>query len=241
MIIHKIELTNFRQFQGHQVIEFCDGAKNVTVIYGENGRGKTGLFRALVFCLYGDTALTQDEGGSSNNLVNEPLVRGNRGNAVTAKVEVVFSHDSVKYRLSREVHGMLLDSGEVGNELGKVALVLTEADGRDVIVPKEEINARVSRVLNKKVRDYFLFDGERIEKLTKHGKSQAEDVKKGIRAILSLDDVDVAVEGLKRVKKDLDTEIIAKTPSTKLKQLGIERLSKCPLCQGGVRQIQSPV
>ena len=62
MKLHKIELTNFRQFKGIQTIEFSHGPKeNVSVIYGENGRGKTGIFRALMFCLYGDRSLSQDE------------------------------------------------------------------------------------------------------------------------------------------------------------------------------------
>jgi len=68
MKLHKIELDNFRQFKGENTIKFADSSeKNVTVIYGENGRGKTGLFRSLIFCLYGDRTLPQDEGGKEEN------------------------------------------------------------------------------------------------------------------------------------------------------------------------------
>ena len=65
MILEQITVENFRQFRGRQSLQFATGGpgkgKNVTVILGENGRGKTGLFRALMFCLYGDCSLAQDE------------------------------------------------------------------------------------------------------------------------------------------------------------------------------------
>ena len=60
MIIETLTLTNFRQFRRKHTLRFSHGRKNVTVVLGENGRGKTGLFRALMFCLYGDRQLSQD-------------------------------------------------------------------------------------------------------------------------------------------------------------------------------------
>ena len=44
MLIRKIELDNFRQFIGHQEIEFStDKLHNVTVLIGKNTSGKTTL------------------------------------------------------------------------------------------------------------------------------------------------------------------------------------------------------
>ena len=62
MILSKLTIKDFRQFKGTQEIIFADGTqKNVTVILGENGRGKTGIFRAIMFSLYGDQRISQDE------------------------------------------------------------------------------------------------------------------------------------------------------------------------------------
>ena len=60
MFIETLTLTNFRQFRGKHTLRFAHGRKNVTVVFGENGRGKTGLYRALMFCLFGDRQLSQD-------------------------------------------------------------------------------------------------------------------------------------------------------------------------------------
>ncbi|MFW6030852.1 MAG: AAA family ATPase [Halanaerobiales bacterium] len=54
MKLKSIEVSNFKQYYGKQRIEFAgneEDLKNVTVIYGENGRGKTSLYRALMFAL----------------------------------------------------------------------------------------------------------------------------------------------------------------------------------------------
>ena len=53
MLIRKIDLCNFRQFKGEHSIEFStDLEKNVTIIMGDNGTGKTTLAQAFMWCLY---------------------------------------------------------------------------------------------------------------------------------------------------------------------------------------------
>ncbi len=69
MRIKRLDLCNFRQFRDLQTIEFSGAsptdAHNVTVVCGENGRGKTGLYRALMYCLYGQRELDQEDTGST--------------------------------------------------------------------------------------------------------------------------------------------------------------------------------
>ena len=56
MLLTKITLNDFRQFRGTQTIEFStDKEKNVTIILGENGSGKTTFAQAFKWCLYGST------------------------------------------------------------------------------------------------------------------------------------------------------------------------------------------
>ena len=54
MLLQSIKLVNFRQFR-NESIEFAEGAdgKNVTIIIGENGTGKTTFAQAFFWCLYG--------------------------------------------------------------------------------------------------------------------------------------------------------------------------------------------
>ena len=49
MLLKSIKLLNFRQFKGEQEAYFStDTQKNVTIIMGENGSGKTTFAQALL-------------------------------------------------------------------------------------------------------------------------------------------------------------------------------------------------
>ena len=54
MIIKTIELNNFRIYKGiNKILLTPDGERNIIVISGNNGFGKTTFLMSLVWCLYG--------------------------------------------------------------------------------------------------------------------------------------------------------------------------------------------
>ena len=59
MLLESIKLVNFRQFKD-EYIEFAKGqdGKNVTIIIGENGTGKTTFAQAFFWCMYGETSFS---------------------------------------------------------------------------------------------------------------------------------------------------------------------------------------
>ena len=63
MKINSIKLKNFRPYYGKHTINFAtDDERHVTVIQGVNGAGKTSLFTALNWCLYGDDFVKRNIG-----------------------------------------------------------------------------------------------------------------------------------------------------------------------------------
>ena len=55
MRIDKITLNNFRQYQSSNTIDLkTSGDKNIILIGGKNGYGKTNFLISLVWCLYGE-------------------------------------------------------------------------------------------------------------------------------------------------------------------------------------------
>ena len=219
MKLNKIELENFRQFKGNQTICFsADPLKNVTVIYGENGLGKTGIFRALMFCFYGDRKLSQDGDknlfqdakGESLNLVNHIALQENMGNPVAMKVSLDFSHNHSTYRMSRTLQSIRKADGQiVSDKKETVELQKTDSAGNThpTIQDDWRIQSEIQSILSERLRDYFLFDGEQMERLTRNTKEQREEVKKGIRALLNLDALDLAIEGLEKYKQQTNKTI----------------------------------
>jgi DNA sulfur modification protein DndD len=54
MIIREVEINNFRIYKGQNCIRLIpDGDKNIIVVSGKNGFGKTTFLMSLVWCLYG--------------------------------------------------------------------------------------------------------------------------------------------------------------------------------------------
>ncbi|NVM20271.1 MAG: AAA family ATPase [Desulfobacterales bacterium] len=216
MILHNIELVDFRQFKGRQAIDCATGSPhNVSVIYGENGRGKTGIFRALMFCLYGDRSLSQDELSGEQkkeglSLINEVTLKENIGSQVEAQVAISFSHQRKNFRIVRRVDGLMKTDGTIiQNPGGRVELQQTDENGntQPVETDLEKITGQIQEILNSRLRDYFLFDGERIERLTRNTRERREEVRRGIRALLDLDALELANAGLKSLISQIEKEI----------------------------------
>jgi len=204
-------MANFRQFKGVQEIEFAYGADgdgpNVTVIHGNIGRGKTGIFRAIMFCLFGERRLSQDGDvpDSELHLVNSTALEESEGKPVQTYVELEFSHRGSSYNLRRTLLGMRKD-GQTLEELDEVRLVQTTPSGNSE-VERSEIDRIIGSILDRRVKDYFLFDGERIERLTRASPEQRREIGKGIRNLLNVDALETARKATDRLTRELEDEL----------------------------------
>lgn len=61
MFIESIILNNYRAYKGHNQVTFDRGGKNIFVIAGNNGFGKTTFLTSLVWCLYGKLMVDVDD------------------------------------------------------------------------------------------------------------------------------------------------------------------------------------
>ena len=61
MFIDSIIIHNYRAYKGHNKISFKPDKKNIFLIAGNNGFGKTTFLTSLVWCLYGKLMVDVDE------------------------------------------------------------------------------------------------------------------------------------------------------------------------------------
>lgn len=218
MRLHSITLNNFKQYYGNQFIQFAGDKgteqENVTVIFGENGRGKTSLYRALLFGLYGDIRLEQDEQEDSkesiiylSNLkaIDEAFLTDNK--RVIASVKIIFSHLDEQYEIERSLFATKLENQIIEDRptvklvhfpKGEGTVIYSSEDGQE-----QKIIEIMDSVLDRRVKTYFLFDGERIESLTKATKRQRVDIQKGIKNLLHIDNLFLLQDALKQNQKQV--------------------------------------
>ena len=61
MFIESIILHNYRAYKGHNTTSFKPDTKNIFLVAGNNGFGKTTFLTSLVWCLYGKLMADVDE------------------------------------------------------------------------------------------------------------------------------------------------------------------------------------
>jgi DNA sulfur modification protein DndD len=144
MWLEQITLKDFRCFYGEQTIEFSqDPEKNVTLVRGESGLGKTTLLNALLWCFYGETTPRFER---REDLVNHDGLTSGRSNAY---VEVTFEHNRNRYRARRYTKG-----GGDGREF----IVMRIEQGHHFTLPNPD--AFINTVIPKGMAGHFLFDGD---------------------------------------------------------------------------------
>ena len=88
MIIKSITLNNYRLYKGKNIISFpVNEEKNIFLISGENGFGKTTFLHSLIWCLYG-RLMTEVEAQVKKDISNNgynAFLKGNLNNDVKSK------------------------------------------------------------------------------------------------------------------------------------------------------------
>jgi DNA sulfur modification protein DndD len=149
--LKSLEVTNFGPFKGKQRLVFAD-APGVSIVYGENMRGKTSLLNAIRFALFGSVLGRGRRAVSFRDIVNlEAVGEGERH--FEASLEL--THAGANYRLTRT------GKPTPGGSDDYVASVYLERGGH--ILPPEQAALELERILPKEIARFFLFDGELLQ------------------------------------------------------------------------------
>lgn len=204
MLLKSLKLQDFRQFKGTQIVHFStDKNKNVTIMMGDNGSGKTSFAQAFRWCLYGDTDF-KDTKLLSKKVAIDMLP----GDEKPVEVAIELIHENVEYTITRRLLYKKNTSGDiVAAPASKFVIQFKDATGNIQYVRDLETEAKMNEILPADLSRYFFFDGERIEKMgddIKRGKSK--EFSEAVRSLLGLNSY---VQALKHLKENPNNVIRA--------------------------------
>ncbi|HEX5275184.1 MAG TPA: AAA family ATPase [Candidatus Rubrimentiphilum sp.] len=203
MILERLQMRDFRCYAGVVEFQFSnDPKRNTTVIQGTNGAGKTSILQALLFALYGKSAVTTD----SPIISNDALRSGDERNPARASVTLEFSDAGKRYKLNREIHGFLV-AGKITyvSSQNSVRLTYTTPDGNTEKDPFPDQS--IERMLPSPIRTFFFFDGDRIADFTKPGRERDEKISRAVNDVLHIEALSRAASRVSRIAADKNRDL----------------------------------
>jgi len=196
MLLKSLKLKDFRQFKGTQQINFStDTHRNVTIVLGENGSGKTSLAQAFTWCLYGKT-----EFDDPNLLCKATAQTMQPGNEETVYVSLLLDHHGIEYTITssqiykKNNNNIISSLGQRNFEISYKGL-----DGQKEFVKSHETDLRMKEILPVEISKYFFFDGERIGNMGKDiRRGKSHEFSDAVRSLLGLSAYTAALDHLKR-------------------------------------------
>ena len=203
MYLHSLKMTDFMPYTGTQEVDFrCDPAHPVILIRGENNRGKSSLFAALRWCLYGKAIKRSGRLIKDYDLLNDNAFSANRD---SFEVQLEFKNNDDTYLLTRSCTIKKDAKGSRTSSSTKSYLFVNNN-----AVPNDDISRYVNSVLNESISMFFLADMEVLqgyEALVEDDDAASFEVKSAIEGILGTPTLLAVRQSLHDITSDTMKEI----------------------------------
>lgn len=194
MIIKSLKLSNFRQFRDEEIEFSTDPYKNVTIIHGDNGTGKTTFLQSFFWCFYGETDFSEKE------LLNRDVKHNlKEGEEATVRVIIELEHINRNYRIDTSQVYTKKSNDKVTKKRLERNMFYIEDSGNQIKLEKEyEVDAKINEIMPKDISRYFFFDGEDINQLSKEVSSNNKNYsfEKAISGLLGYKPFQIALDTL---------------------------------------------
>ncbi len=174
MRIHSISMDNWQPYYGSgnkstKIEATGKSGKNCLIVYGQNTHGKTALWQAIQFALYGQVnkRKTGWEDGNYRPFIGEssgkePLLNITAFNESKFNfgVTLIFDHEGIEYQLDRSYKPRTgVNIPRRNNQMDQNLSLRNLTEGGFIAEVQEFIN----NILPENLAQFFMFDGERLD------------------------------------------------------------------------------
>ena len=216
MIIKSIELNNFRIYKGVNRIEFApDGDRNIVVISGNNGFGKTTFLMALVWCLYGRQMENVDDlykkeivekGGYGRYIGNSLNLEAQRNGETRFSVSVTFVNVEIPDTTCTEI--TITRSYDSATNTDDELQILIDGRESDLFADRQEEEFFIrDYILPIEIAKFFFFDAEKIVSFAEiNTPEQRRELSKAYSQVLGIQKYDSLKKELERLQDEYRKE-----------------------------------
>lgn len=225
MRIEKIDLKNYRQFREIEILFRKHLEKDLHVIIANNATGKTNLLNAINWCLYGREPHLSKGSQQLPRLNLNTLVEAEDGSKETVVVELLTEAEGNRITFKRtEDYVIHKDSGQP--TLRDTSFQVTFVDERKnaKMVTDEEAKSYVERFVPHDIREFFFFDGERLDTYFKS--ATGVQISHAIFQISQVDTLDRMADRMENVVSDLKKDAGKRNPQLEEKREILEAKQK---------------
>lgn len=217
MIIKEIEFNNFRIYKGkNRICLTPEDGKNIIVVSGNNGFGKTTFLMALVWCLYGKQMEKVDElykreiaekGGYGKYIGNSLNYQAEKDGETRFSVSITFSDVVIPDTACTEI--TITRSYDNATGIDEELDILIDGRSNDLFVGSKEEKLKEEEIF---IRDYilpieiakfFFFDAEKIVSFAQiNTPEQRHELSRAYSQVLGIQKYDDLKNELERIQDD---------------------------------------
>ncbi len=217
MIINRLVINNFKNYHGPVEFDFSiSDSKNMVVIGGYNGAGKTTMTEAIRLCLYGQMM----NGSPMSDAKYQQYLKGvkNRQSSedsfsITMDVELTNSEPHKQYQIMRKFHW----KGAAYEE----SLELRKDNEPVELITQNYWNYYVEKLIPPATSKYFFFDGENIRNVIASDGAH-EYLESAINDLSGISELNMLEKDLNDVRKRIVSKSVSKTSNDKIKAMEAE-------------------
>lgn len=199
MRVERIVLRNYRQFRQAAITFRKRPDTDLHFFIGRNGTGKTNLLNAINWCLYGDEPhLSKDS--EQLPLINLKTVAGtDMGGDREVAVEVwAEDEQGASITFTRRANFRKHDDGQMAVLGTSFEVRFDDERGNTKRATDEDARTWVERFVPKGIREFFFFDGERLDSYFKDATGQ-----KIRHAVFQISQIDLLEERIERKLREV--------------------------------------
>lgn len=219
MLFKKLTFDNYKAYYGHQEIKLYipedlrkEKKKNIILIGGLNGAGKTTVIKAILYVLFGKRGIKEEEHKKlfSNVINNKFFEEGGRDSSITLIIESDKGEDwELKVKWSFDNYKRVIsESREI--DVRKPGM----KHGRHIKIDQLEVfNRFIDKIIPYHAAPFFIFDGEEINDIIL--RQNSKEMKDAIHKITGIETYRLLLEDLKSIQVNLQQTLLKANDSKK--------------------------